>query len=61
MKSDNEKDHDNFIGDRVPSTAGMRKIDVRDILQGDNAVCLEFEEKLYILRITSNRKLILTK
>ena len=40
---------------------GMRKIDVRYILQDDNAVCLEFEGMQYILRITSNRKLILTK
>ena len=46
---------------RAKSEQELRTIDVRDILRNDTAVCIEFEGKQYILRITSNRKLILTK
>ena len=45
-----------------PSPAGAaRIIEVPDLMQGASEVLLRFEGVIYRLRITSNKKLILTK
>lgn len=57
----NEQNNSDVPPQPASSTAPMRKINVQDILKGETSVGIEFEGSVYILRITSNRKLILTK
>lgn len=61
MKRSNDKAAPDTELNEKGVMSNMRRLDVLDIMRGESAVCLEFEGKQYILRITSNRKLILTK
>lgn len=57
----NEK-ADTGKGESKPSSpSGVRRVDVRTLLEGQREVLLEHDGQIYHLRITANGKLILTK
>ncbi len=57
----NEK-ADSGKGKSKPSPpSGVRRVDVRTLLEGQREVLLDHEGQTYHLRITANGKLILTK
>jgi len=49
------------LGPVVVRAAMPRRIDVRDLLKGEREAIILHEGQEYRLRLTSNRKLILTK
>lgn len=63
MPSDENKPSDRDPGTSAPWSArpGIPRLRVTDLLGSAKEAILEHEGQLYRLRITSNRKLILTK